>query len=80
MDPPGVSFQTGQDQSGNDRIRISSANNQMRSSAPGSAPIVDVGLYPLASAPNGGDVLNRGQDNENFGCVLHTSSAQPLSQ
>ncbi len=77
MDPPEVSIQTGHDQSANDGIRISLTSNQMQSSVPGSAPIVDVGLYLPA---NGDDVLNRGEDNGNFECVPHSSSVQSLSQ
>ena len=80
MDPPAVSFQTGHNQSANDGIRISSTNNQMQVSVPGSTPMVDVGLYFPAPAPNGDEMLNRGKDNANFECVLHTSFAQPLSQ
>ena len=74
MDPPEVSFQMRHDQLANDGIRISSTNDQAQSSAPGSALIVDVGLYLPGPAPNGAEVLNRGEDNGNFECVLHSSS------
>ena len=74
MDPPEVSFPTGHDQSANDRTRISSTNNQMQSCVPKSPPIMDVGLYLPVPAPNGDEMLNRGEDNANFECVLHYSS------
>ncbi len=80
MDPPEVFFQTGHDQSANDGTRISLTNNQMQSSVPGGAPVVDVGLCLPAPGPNEDEVLNRGEDNENFECVPHPSSAQSSSQ
>ena len=80
MDPPGVSFQTGHDQPANNGIGISSMNNQMHIGAPGSAPIVDVGLFPPAPTPNGDETVNPGEDNGNLECVLHSSSVQSLSQ
>ena len=55
-------------------------NNQMQISAPGSGPIVDVGLIPLAPAPNGDEMVNRHEDDGNFECVLHSSSVQSFSQ
>ena len=80
MYPPDVSLPTGHDQSANDGIRISSMNNQMQSSVPRSAPIVEIGLYLPVPAPNGDEMLNRGEDNVNFEYVLHPSSVQSLSK
>lgn len=51
-------------------------NNQMQSNVPENAPIVGIGPYRPVPAPNGDEMLNRGEDNENLECVLHSPSVQ----
>ena len=72
MDAPAVPFQKGHV---NDVVRVSSTNNQTQISVPGSAPIVDGGLYFPAPVQNGDEMLHRGDDNANFEYVVHSSSA-----
>jgi len=75
MGPPEVSSQMGHEAAANNGIRISSTNDQMQSSAFGTAPIVSIG-QPPAPAHSGDEVLNPGEDNGNVEFVLHSTSIQ----
>ena len=52
----------------------------MQKNVPGSAPVVNVGLYLPVPSPNGVEMLNRGEDDAIFECVLRSSSVQSLSK
>jgi hypothetical protein len=75
-----VSFQIGHEPYANHGMRISSTNNEMRSSAPRTAPVMTRGQPLPTSAPSGDEMLSLGKDNRNFECVLHSTPVLSISQ